>query len=118
MSHKVPLITLLLSLAGLTIACSSAAKVLDVPLPEVVGTHSTDGFPGLNYTVYVHCTVRNSGASGNVTVSANLANGGSWTKRTSAFIASGSEKEVRIAFPEASLLGTGLGGYRFQCGAS
>ena len=104
-----------LLLMVISIGCSSVAKVIRQPLPEIVGTTASSGSPGFDYTVWVKCTIRNSGADGSITVIAELRNGGFWRKRETVFIAANSERQVTLAFPEATFLSTGLNGYRYTC---
>lgn len=96
--------------------CDSSAP--NTVAPEVVGIISRDGFQNFDYIVYVDCTVRNNGADGNITVVAELSNGGFWKKRDEVFISANTERKVTLAFPEATLLDTGLGGYRYNCAGS
>ncbi len=85
------------------------------PKPEIVGVTARDGAPGLDYTVWVDCTVRNNGASGDITVVAELSGGGSWEKRETVSVGKNAERKVTLAFPEATFLNTGLNGYQYNC---
>ena len=57
--HKYMFSFLVVVLIGIGWGCSSAAKVLKQPLPEIVGTTARDGVPGQDYTVWIDCTARN-----------------------------------------------------------
>jgi hypothetical protein len=105
------------TLLALAVGCEQAAKITRTPLPEVVGQTARDGSPGFNYTVWVDCTIRNNGASGNIEVQASLTGGGSWTKRETVYVEEDGEKMVTLAFPEVTLLGGGLGGFEYVCGS-
>jgi len=85
------------------------------PRPEIVGQTATDGAPGFDYTVYVDCTVRNNGAKGNITISAELRNGSFWKKRDTVYLEKNMERKVTFTFAEAEFLEMGLSGYRFGC---
>ena len=103
------------------------------PFPEVVEATAYDGAPGFDYTVWVECTIRNSGADGSVEVLAELWNvrtgRGLWQKRQAVFMVGDSEKRVTSAFPQPTFLGAGLGGgltgyeganlsaYQYNCAA-
>ena len=106
------ILLMLVLLAG----CEGAAKALNRPVPEIVGTTASSGSPGFDYTVYVDCTVSNNGADGTITVTAELRNGGFWKKQQQLMLAEDTEKLVRFDFPEAKLLNAGLDGYRYACG--
>jgi len=99
------------------LSCETTAKVFRQPLPEIVGTAARDGMPGLDYTVWVDCTVRNNGAGGSIEVSATLKNGGYWNKRQVVHVPENMEDKVTFTFSEASLLGTGLSGFQYNCEA-
>ena len=99
------------------VACSQTAKVIRRPLPDIVGQAARDGFSGLDYVVWVDCTVRNNGARGGIVVKAVLQNGGFWEKRETVQVEADTERKVTFSFPEATVLGTGLSGYRFSCSA-
>ena len=110
------LILAFLILLGVAVGCETAAKITRTPLPELVGQTTRDGSPGFDYTIWVDCTIRNNGASGNIEVTATLRGGGSWIKRETVYIAGDDEKLVTLAFPEVKLLSAGLGGYEYVCG--
>ena len=88
------------------------------PLPEVVGLTARDGSPDFDYTIYVDCTVRNAGGSGQVEVVAELRNGGYWKKRETLRLVSHKEEQVTLTFPEPEFLAAGLDGYQYNCTVS
>lgn len=78
---------------------------ITAPKPEVTITQSHQGLLGLNYVYYVDATVKNNGASGNVTVYASI-NGADRTEQqnTSVYIAAGESQTVTLTF-DISVLG-------------
>jgi len=90
------------------------ATLSNQPRPEIVGVTARESF-GFDYKVFVDCTVKNNGTTGTITVQANLSNGGRWKKERTLAIAEGATELVTLEFPEATLLGTGLSGYRYNC---
>jgi hypothetical protein len=65
--HRIGIVSILFLLFAGGVACSGAAKLLNQPLPEIVGQTARESF-GTDYKVLIDCTVRNSGAEGRVTV--------------------------------------------------
>ncbi len=100
-------------------ACGSetVAEVLNQPAPEIVGATSRSGSPGLDYTVWIDCTVRNNGDTGEITLVAELRNGEFWRKREVISLSADTERLVTFAFPEATVLRAGLSGYKYSCTA-
>ena len=86
------------------------------PSLNVVGLTARDGFSGLDYTMWVECTMRNTGASSEVTVSVELiAPDGFWEKSRQVSIPSDKTRLVTFEFPEVSALGSGLQGFDYEC---
>ncbi len=112
----VAIATTLVVLFALGVGCSGAAKLINQPLPEIVGQTARENF-GTDYKILIDCTVKNSGAEGSVTVSARLENGGFWVKETELDLLEDETHTVTLEFPEATLLSAGLRGYRYVCGA-
>jgi hypothetical protein len=113
--HRIALGAGLIVLIVLAVACSGAAKLLNEPLPEIVGQTARESF-GTDYKILIDCTVKNNGADGLVTVKAQLRNGGSWVKEAEIDMLEDETRMVTLEFPEATLLGTGVRGYRYFCG--
>ena len=113
--HRIGIVSILFLLLTTGAACSGAAKLINQPLPEIVGQTARESF-GTDYKIIIECTVKNRGAEGSVTVSARLENGGSWVKEAEIDLLEGETRMVTLEFPEATLLSAGLRGYRYVCG--
>jgi hypothetical protein len=76
------------------------------PNPEVTMTQGRDGFSGFNYVYYVDATVRNNGASGSVTVYAEINGAGrNEQQQTNVYLEKGESKTVTLTF-DVSVLGS------------
>ena len=93
-------------------ACSSR------PEPEIVGRSATEG-GGLfgDATVQVECQVRNTGATGSITVRAAVdAQNGAWTKLQTSVIGKGETRTFTFDFPEVEYQLFGDNSYEYNCG--
>ena len=104
--HKLRILGFIIVLSAAITACSSI---------EIIGETAREGAQLSGYTIWVDCTVRNSGASREVTVVGELRNGGFWKKRETVFLEKDSEQKITLPFPEASLPDAGLEGYVYKC---
>lgn len=76
------------------------------PKPEVTMAQGREGFSGFNYVYYVDATVVNHGASGSVTVYAEINGAGrNEQQQTSIYLEKGQSKTVTLTF-DISLLGS------------
>lgn len=116
MLSKTILLLIFLVLAAL-ISCQTIAKVLKQPLPEIIGTTARESF-GFDYQVHVDCTVRNNGASGQVTIFAELRKGGYWKKEETIFLPENESRMVTLTFSEPTFLSGGLTSGSYSCRAS
>ena len=87
------------------------------PSPEIVGRSTTElGGLFADYTIQVHCTVRNNGSTGQMTVLAELDGlGGAWTKRDSSVVGSNEERLFTFDFPEVETQLFGDNSYTYNC---
>ena len=105
-----------LVMASIVFGCEEAAKALNIPVPEIVGATARESL-GLDYQVHVDCTIKNNGASGDITVTAELNKGGFWEKEQTVFIPEDGTKKVTLTFSEPTFLGGGLTSGQYTCGA-
>ncbi len=106
--------TLILAL-GSAVLIALAACGGSGPAPEIVGQQLKTGLVNLDYTVWVDCTVRNSGAEGDVELTATLDGGGSWKKRKTLYVGSEQETAHQFEFREPEFLAADR--YEYQCEA-
>jgi len=92
------------------------AKLVGRPVAEIVATTAPQSF-GIDYQVHVDCTVRNRGASGLVTVSAELTKGGFWQREQMVFIPADETQQVTFAFSEPAFFWGGLNSGSYVCRA-
>ena len=105
----------LLALLAATLACGAASGLLKRTNPELTAVFARDGWVDGDYTVWVDCTIRNNGAAGEVLVKARLENGAVWKKQRTIRLDEAGVMVVTLAFPEATLLPVGIGGYMYTC---
>ena len=113
--HRIGIISILFLLLTTGVACSGGARLINQPVPEIVGQTARESF-GTDYKILIECTVKNRGAEGSVTVSARLENGGPCIKEAELDLLEDETRMVTLEFPEATLLSAGLRGYRYVCG--
>jgi uncharacterized protein (TIGR02588 family) len=76
------------------------------PKPEITMTQGREGVSGFNYVYYVDATVVNQGASGSVTVYAEISGAGrNEQQQTSVYLASGQSQTVTLTF-DVNVLGS------------
>ena len=113
------MISLILVVVVLVAAsCSSASKLINRPLPKIVGKSVRESL-GFNYKIFVDCTVRNDGAAGSVIVTANLtARDGFWEKQAKFSMEEDTTRSVALEFSEPSFFSNVLATVRYNCSAS
>jgi len=92
------------------------AKLVGRPDVEIVTTTAPQTF-GADYQVHVDCTVRNRGASGLVTISAELTKGGYWQRQQMVFIPADETQQVTFSFAEPAFFWGGLNSGSYVCRA-
>lgn len=105
---KIPLIVVLV-IAVVAVAAivfvALPALGITAPKPEVTMTQGHQDLSGLNYVYYVDATVKNNGASGNVTVYASISGADRTEQQSkSVYIAAGESQTVTFSF-DISVLG-------------
>ena len=79
------------------------------PKPEFVGATARATYD-LDYQVQVDYIVKNRGSDGQVTIYAELNQGGFWKKEQTVFIAEGATQKVTFTFPEPTFSEPTFGG--------
>jgi len=78
-------------------------RAINPPNVEVISKSASDGLEGLDYVVYVHATVFNHGGSGQVTVWAEVQQGGNtWKKAQTISIDSKQSMDLTFKFKEVA----------------
>ncbi len=96
-------IVALLLVVGLSGCTESPSEIFNPPQVEVTSRTIRDGYEGLDYVVYVDCTVKNSGGSGKVTVYAKVTQGSSyWQREQQIYINDGESRDLSFTFKEVS----------------
>ena len=98
-------------------ALNIVTRVLARPIPQVVAVSAENNAPGLFYTVWVKCTVRNSGGKGTITVTATLEGGGAWAMERPSFFDRDEQKRLLVPFLGVAFLEEGISAYRYNCSA-
>lgn len=106
-------IAVLLLAVGLSGCTESPSEVFNPPQVEVTSRTTRTGYEGLDYVVYVDCTVKNYGGSGRATVYAEVTQGSSyWQKEQQIYINDGESRDLSFTFKEISFWTLESGSYR------
>ena len=101
------------------VACSSAVGIFNKVVPETIVESARDAVVDGDYIIWVDCTIKNNGDSGEVEVQANVNpfSGGNWRSTQRVHIKAGEQEVVTFEFPQALELRPNLDHYGISCGS-